>query len=308
MQFAGDFVRRMFRKVHSYFIPTRHNAYRPRLLHKAWLLFFLALILTAEGVLLTNVFAGASARDFLAAVLPGEVVALTNLERGFNNIATVKENTLLTRAAEAKARDMAGKGYFAHVGPDGKEPWAWVREAGYTYQSAGENLAVRFNESEDVVRAWMASPGHRANIVKPSYTEIGVGVAQGTYKGAPATFVVQYFGRPSVVPVVAEPTPALAATDGAGTPQVLGVEAEAVAKGVVTKTVAGVGAVPSVQAIGILTAAALFLLVLVSLTFVINIQVQPVDLLLGGAGVAAVAVALLVLNFSFVTPLPSLSQ
>lgn len=307
MHFLQDLARRWFRRVHAYFLPTRHNAYRPRLLTTSWLLFFLALILTAEGVLLTNVFANQSARDYLAAVLPADIVTLTNLERGFTNTATLKESSVLTKAAEAKARDMASKSYFAHVGPGGKEPWAWLREAGYSYRSAGENLAARFNESADVVRAWMASPGHRANIVKPSYTEIGVGVAQGVYKGAPATFVVQFFGRPSVVSTNTE-TSAVAQAASEPVPQVLGVSAEAVTKETVAGAVAGLGTVPMAQAFAVLAAAAALLLVLVSLTFVVNIQVQPVDLLLGGAGVAAVAVAFLIVNVSFVAPPETLLQ
>jgi len=293
-----DFLKRFWRKVHAYVIPTKHNAYRPRLLHSSWLIFFLALILTAEAVLLTNIFAGQSARTYLAAVLPLEVVELTNLERGFNNVRTLTESLALKEAAEHKARDMAAKGYFSHVGPDGKEPWVWLTEAGYAYGTAGENLAVRFNESADVVEAWMASPSHRANIVKPTYTEIGVGVAEGTYKGAPATFVVQYFGRPLIASLVAE-TPAPAET---GSSQVLGAATDGLAKETVAKVVAGLGAAPSTQALGLLGGVAVLLLVLVSLAFLVNIQVQPVDLLLGGAGVAAVAVAFLVLNFSYARP------
>lgn len=306
MDFLRDLLRRWFRRVHSYVLPTRHNVYRPRLLRTSWLIFFLALILTTEGVLLTNIFAGTSARDYLAAVLPAEIVRLTNLERGFTNTPTLKENALLNKAAEAKARDMARKGYFAHVGPDGKEPWAWIKEAGYSYRSAGENLAVRFIESEDVVKAWMASPSHKANIVKRTYADIGVGVAQGTYKGSPATFVVQYFGRPSVTQTSAEASAALAS--GEVLPQVLGATTEEEAKGLVAQTIASVGTVPATQAFVILAGAAVLLLVLVTMTFVVNIQVQPVDLLLGGAGVAAVAVAFLVINFSFVAPSGMLFQ
>src|SRR3989344_619636 len=306
MDFFWERLRGLFRKIHGYVIPTRHNAYRPRLLHTSWLIFFLALILTSEAVLLTNVFAGQSARDYLAAVLPLDIVELTNLERGFNNVATVKENSQLTAAAEAKARDMAEKSYFAHTGPDGKEPWAWINEAGYRYGAAGENLAVRFNESADVVEAWMASPGHRANMVKPTYSEIGVGVAQGVYKGAPAMFVVQYFGRPSAAATAAQTAVVPAVEEQS--PQVLGAAAEAQAKEDAVKLVAGVGAVPTVQAFSILAGAAAFMIVIVLLTFVVNPQVQPVDLLLGGGGVAVVAVALLILNFSFVGPVLNTPQ
>lgn len=301
-----DYVGRLAKKVHSYFLPTQHNAYRPHLLRGPWLLFFLTVTLTAEGILLGTVFAGQTARSYLAAVLPGEVVSLTNLERGFNNLATLKENPHLDAAAQKKAEDMAAKGYFAHTGPDGKEPWAWINEANYAYAYAGENLAVRFNNSEDVVRAWMASPTHRANIIKPQYTEIGVGVAEGTYKGAPATFVVQYFGRPTFIPAVVG-TNAAEALDTQDA-VVLGAAAEQVARQDMAEMVAAVGAAPATQAFGILVAAAVVLIGLVALTVVVNIQVQPVELILGGVGVAAVAVAFLALNNSFVMPFSAVSQ
>jgi hypothetical protein len=108
---------------------------------------------------------------------------------------------------------MAEKGYFSHTGPDGAQPWKWFREAGYRYEYAGENLAVNFNESEDVVNAWMKSPTHRANILKHDFTEVGIGVATGTYKGKEAVFVVQFFGKPA--PEGAAQT---ASADGSNTP------------------------------------------------------------------------------------------
>jgi hypothetical protein len=157
-------------------------------LRGSWLVFFLALVLVAEGFLVSNLITRQSSTTFLAAVLPAEVITLTNTQRIQNKVGTVTENTVLDAAATAKAQDMAAKGYFSHIGPDGKEPWAWIQGAGYDYQYAGENLAVRFVDSKDVVNAWMASPTHRANMVKASYTQIGVGVAQGMYQGQQATF------------------------------------------------------------------------------------------------------------------------
>jgi hypothetical protein len=91
---------------------------------------------------------------------------------------------------------MAAKGYFSHVSPDGSTPWDWMAKVGYTYSYAGENLAVNFVDSDDVVSAWMASPEHRANILDANYTEMGYGIAQGEYQGKAATFVVQMFGAP----------------------------------------------------------------------------------------------------------------
>ncbi|HVV14943.1 MAG TPA: CAP domain-containing protein [Candidatus Paceibacterota bacterium] len=212
-------VKDFFRKVKDHFIPSARNVYRPHVLRRPFLVFFLAVILTAEGVFVFDLVARQYAFNFLASVLPGEVIALTNTERVDNNVGRLSENALLDAAAQAKADDMAAKGYFSHVGPDGKEPWAWITGAGYGYNSAGENLAVRFSDSTDVVNAWMASPTHRANIVKPVYQEIGVGVAQGTFQGQPATFVVQYFGTPLSTGLAAAPEQRLAVASAPAAPE-----------------------------------------------------------------------------------------
>ncbi|MBX4198760.1 CAP domain-containing protein [Candidatus Parcubacteria bacterium] len=133
----------------------------------------------------------------LAAVLPAVVAALTNDARRVNNEASLTGNALLDKAAQAKANDMATKGYFSHVSPDGTLPWQWISRAGYRYEYAGENLAVNFEDSDRVVNAWLASPTHRFNILRPQYTEIGIGTATGIYNGRQATFVVQMFANPA---------------------------------------------------------------------------------------------------------------
>jgi hypothetical protein len=305
--------------IRDKFIPGPHNEYRPHILGKKWLVLFLTITLTVEGVLVASLMGRGQALNFLAAVLPGEIIGLTNVQREDNNLGDVAENSQLDLAAQAKAQDMAAKGYFSHVGPDGKEPWAWVTGAGYVYQYAGENLAVRFNESTDVVNAWMASPTHRANIVKPIYTEIGVGVAQGYYQGQPATFVVQYFGTPqnvAVAPPASTPvTPAEpVASEGTGAPvEVAG-----------TTTAAGVnpaGATPSISprqgeptpqamvrnilnlaettptsVFWILAGITALIIVALALAFFIHLDIQSGEMLAGGAVVAVIALAFIFLN------------
>ena len=134
--------------------------------------------------------------DQFAAVLSSVLVDLTNLDRSTNAVVRLKINPLLEEAARLKASDMATKGYFAHVSPEGVTPWHWFAVAGYDYADAGENLAIDFFESADVEKAWMNSPLHRANILNGSFTEVGIATATGTYQGYPTTFVVQMFGRP----------------------------------------------------------------------------------------------------------------
>lgn len=129
-------------------------------------------------------------------VINSVVVDITNQERSFIGLGELKINEALRKAAQAKAEDMAKKGYFAHQSPDGKTPWYWIDQTGYTYKAAGENLAINFDYSKDVVNAWMNSPTHKANIVKAKYQEIGIGIAEGFYQGRPTVFVVQLFGTP----------------------------------------------------------------------------------------------------------------
>lgn len=133
----------------------------------------------------------------VAAVIAAVLVDLANQDRAENSLHGLKVNPLLVAAAQAKADDMASKGYFAHTSPNGVDPWYWFRNAGYSFSYAGENLAVDFVDSGDVNTAWMNSPLHRKNILDPHYTEIGIATAQGYYKGRLTTFVVQEFGTPS---------------------------------------------------------------------------------------------------------------
>lgn len=135
--------------------------------------------------------------DSLSAIYAAVLVNLTNKDRAAANISELKVNPILEKAAQMKADDMVAKSYFAHNSPDGKTPWYWFKQAGYTYIYAGENLAVNFQDSEEVQTAWMNSTSHRLNIVNPRFTEIGIATSTGTYKGRTAVFVVQMFGTPA---------------------------------------------------------------------------------------------------------------
>jgi uncharacterized protein YkwD len=134
--------------------------------------------------------------DSFSAIYAAVLVDLTNQNRTAANVSELKVNALLEKAAQMKADDMAAKSYFAHNTPEGKTPWYWFKEAGYNYVYAGENLAVNFQDSEDVEKAWMNSRGHFLNIMNPKFTEIGIATSTGIYKGRTAIFVVQMFGKP----------------------------------------------------------------------------------------------------------------
>lgn len=132
----------------------------------------------------------------MAAVLPAVLANLINEERQAQNLQTLAVNPVLNKAAEMKAKDMAQYGYFAHTSPEGKTPWYWLERVGYQYQYAGENLAVNFSDSKDLTIAWMNSPTHKANIEKENYTEVGTGIANGTYEGKKTIFVAQLYANP----------------------------------------------------------------------------------------------------------------
>lgn len=142
-----------------------------------------------------------SSQWLVSTVLPAVVVQLTNDERADLSEAPLRRNATLDRAARLKAEHMARNGYFAHFAPDGTSPWHWFDEAGYVYAHAGENLAIHFTDSSEVVDAWMKSPKHRENIVNGLYSEIGVGTAKGKFEGFDTVYVVQLFGTPAQAPI-----------------------------------------------------------------------------------------------------------
>lgn len=124
-------------------------------------------------------------------------ISQTNAERKQNGLKALTENKLLNQAAMNKAKDMFSGQYFEHVSPLGKGPADLANDVNYEYIAIGENLALgNFKNDQDLVTAWMNSPGHRANILNAKYEEIGVAVLQGTYEGYKTWIAVQEFGKP----------------------------------------------------------------------------------------------------------------
>lgn len=196
----------------DYFLPHLRNNYRPHIFSVASVAVFVFAVIVFEGAYLMQTKIVFLKTDFLASVLPGALVALTNQDRAIYGLSSVIEDALLDKAAQQAAEDMAANGYFSHVSPDGKDPWYWLNQTGYRYSYAGQNLAVNFTDSENVQTAWMESPTHRANIVKREYTHVGFGTANGIYEGKETTFVVEFFASPAttalmnVTPAEVEPS------------------------------------------------------------------------------------------------------
>lgn len=128
----------------------------------------------------------------------------TNSMRQQNGVGPLTENELLNQSAQKKLDDMFTHQYFEHNSPQGIRPADVVASVGYDYIMTGENLALgNFADDQDLIQAWMDSPGHRENMLKAGYTEIGIAVGQGIYEGKQTWMAVQHFGKPtSVCPVV----------------------------------------------------------------------------------------------------------
>ena len=111
-----------------------------------------------------------------------EVVRLVNEVRVKNGLSELTYDWQLCRVARYKSQDMKDNKYFSHTSPVYGSPFQMMRSFGISYRSAAENIARGQATPQAVVNAWMNSSGHRANILNPSFTHIGVGyVAEGRY-------------------------------------------------------------------------------------------------------------------------------
>ena len=175
-------------------IPRESNNHKAKLLHSSSLLVIASFLIFFQISL--NYFSK-SKPDILgyaSNISIQEVVNLTNQKRAQAGLSALSLNQTLSNAAYVKGADMINKDYWAHVSPDGTQPWTFFKNAGYKYKFAGENLARDFSNATDAVNAWMNSPTHRDNLLNPKYKEIGIGVVEGDLAGSDTTIIVQFFG------------------------------------------------------------------------------------------------------------------
>lgn len=133
------------------------------------------------------------------------VIAATNKNRkDVAGLQPLVENSKLDISAQNKLMDMFAKQYFEHTSPSGVSINNLGEQVGYEYILIGENLAMgNFKSDGALLDAWMASPGHRANILNARYTEIGVAVGRGKFEGKDTWMAVQHFGAPrSICPPI----------------------------------------------------------------------------------------------------------
>jgi hypothetical protein len=203
-------------KIKNFFWPNKANNFQPHILDDkvitlCILLFLLSKVLCSFQLILIQqsaLFADLNAQ---------KIIALTNDIRQQYGLSPLKENPLLDAAAKQKAEDMFQNNYFSHFSPTGVSPWYWINKSGYNYHYAGENLAMNFIDSEEVVRAWLNSPGHRENLLNKNYQDIGLAVLPADFSksGINQPIVVQLFGSPQIEkikPTTETTKPALAKT------------------------------------------------------------------------------------------------
>lgn len=118
----------------------------------------------------TPTLAAAPIPDFVQRVLN-----LTNQFRAANGLAPLQLNIELDAAALGHSQEMALNDYFDHNGLNGTTPASRMNQVGYSSSMYGENIAAGYDTPEEVVQGWIDSPGHRANLLNPSFTEVGIG-------------------------------------------------------------------------------------------------------------------------------------
>lgn len=114
--------------------------------------------------------------------LESQMLQLVNEERTKRGIRPVVFDPALTPVARAHSKDMFARGYFSHYTPERKDPFDRMKAAGVRFQTAGENLALG-RTLKICHEGLMNSPGHKANILNPSFGRLGIGIIDGGIYG-----------------------------------------------------------------------------------------------------------------------------
>lgn len=210
----------MINFLHHLFLPREANNYRSGLLHHKAILLLILLFVSAglfTSFIKTNF---PSVLGISSNISNQQLLILTNQQRQDNNLTALTDNTELDQAAANKAADMFSKDYWAHNSPDGTTPWIFIKSSGYNYIYAGENLARGFNNTSDVINAWMNSPEHRKNVLSPNYQNVGFAVVTGKLGGEDTVLVVEMLGSTNLAPIASELKKPVAVAIATGSPAV----------------------------------------------------------------------------------------
>lgn len=197
-------------KIKNWFLPTKENNFQPSVLSDRAISIFILLFLLVKVIFSFNLILVKQSSLF-ADISAQRIIFLTNEVRQQYNLSLVQEDPLLNKAAQNKAEDMFKNKYFSHYSPAGISPWYWMDKSGYDYYYAGENLAMNFLDTEEVIKGWLNSPSHKENLLNKDYKDMGIAVVSGDFndEGINRILVVQLFGSKAkpIVPVAMAQSP-----------------------------------------------------------------------------------------------------
>lgn len=186
------------KKLAQFLVPHEHNNHHPYIIRHEGLFLAAFILLTVQFLSFSDI-TSAHVLGYGTDINKEKIIELTNQERTSRGLGALKESSLLDQSATLKGQDMFAKDYWSHFAPDGTSPWYFFKQVGYNYNWAGENLARDFSTSSGVISGWMASQGHRDNMLNPNFTDIGISVQNGTLGGDQTTLVVEHLGQPDTV-------------------------------------------------------------------------------------------------------------
>ncbi|MFA5128047.1 MAG: CAP domain-containing protein [Patescibacteria group bacterium] len=214
-------MKKTFKK---YFVPHKENDFEPHILRTKRIWFYGALAVVIKAIIVIFVLflpAEAFLMPDILAVEQNKIISLTNNFRVKNHLPVLSENSKLDASAVNKAEDMAYYKYFSHTSPGERHLSYFISQVGYNYLVAGENLAMGYFDAGSMMKAWQASPTHRANLLDKDFTEIGTAMANGVYENNDTIYAVQHFGQPRLVPDSNASTTASSSLTSAGTDYVM---------------------------------------------------------------------------------------
>ncbi len=184
------------------FFPRRSNNYRSKLLHPQILFVFITFLFVGSFLISGIKKNFPQVLGITTNITIEQLLSVTNQKRKEYNLPALTINHQLNAAAASKANDMFAKDYWAHISPSGATPWYFIKDAGYSYVYAGENLAKGFSSAQDVIDAWMASSeGHRENVLSVNYQDVGFAVKTGKLNGEDTILIVKELGGKSLAQV-----------------------------------------------------------------------------------------------------------
>lgn len=197
----------MIQQLKHWLIPSKKNNFHPKSLRPVGLAFFVLILAFMPTIYNLTTTKSMQVLGYATNITIGDLHSISNGERTSRGVNGLNLNSKLNQAAANKAAHMFANNYWAHNAPDGTTPWSFMTAAGYSYYTAGENLAKNFSTSAGVVNGWMDSPGHKANVLNSAFKDVGYAVMNGTLQGQQTTLVVAMYAAPNAPAPAPKPAP-----------------------------------------------------------------------------------------------------